>query len=634
MKLKVWIFISLLLVSTILLLLPSVSAQTLAWPAPSDFGSNFDNFAAGVQNPFPWTFTGTTSGCTGGCSNPSEVGVVNNSQYRSAPNSYQIKQYVQTAIGSSGPYTISGYVKANFNATEGISNVTIYWNNNIFGVNAATNCGTQLLVNSTIQTKQTSVVTLGCTSSTFAKLSVIVATSPGSLVSVFLKTNMTASEGGGIFYIGYYTNFDDFSIVGAAAYTSSQGGPAINFRLLNTSSAGPYWFDPTGYTGSYVTTQWASAFNNSNNWANAPSSGLSVAAMNITNGALNLTTATLVTVNIGGSYPYYRTLIPAKSGITSMYLDNPLDVNSYYFTINSPGFSVAGDYFFITQADHNVTSGYVDSAPSFSAWLSPGTYDIQIVDKSSPYNSVFSGSYILTPSSSTAQTQEQITILNQTVAYQATQYNGISVGLNLTSSTSLYSVFSDTTNAVTMANMTLYYENTSGTYAIEQACFSTSAHGSCTVEGSIGSVSHTFTVQSNLTQQYYVIYTFVRSGTYSIGPYLIFGGNSGQVQGNGGVSCILGICVLLTTSFQNNNNIMLDIVSVFLIIALGSAFSPKFASFGTLIVVIITGLLMSIHWVNLSALGAPALALGTQGILAALAYMNEKEKEAANTYNV
>ena len=375
----VWFILVLLFVSS-LLVMPTVSAQTLTWPAPTDFASNFDNFPSGTVNPFPW---GYTAGC-------SSSGVVSSLESRSAPYSYVFSFSANCAPSN------AGYLTATFNATETNVNATVYvwgW----YNICTTSNNQAELYVSSTAQTKidADSDVCSSTSPGAWIKLSVDVAAVPGQSVTV--KLNASEST-----YIASANTvpFDDFSVIGAAAYTSSQGGPAINLQLYNDSSAVPYWFDPSGYTVSYVLTQWANAYNNSNQWTNAPTSGLSVAGMNITNHAagLTLTSATLVTVYVGGSYPYTRTVIPSKSGTTDVYLDNPLSVNSYYFYIQSPGITVAGDYFFIEQSGHNITSGYVDSAPSFSVWLTPGTYTIKLVNQTSPYNTVFTGEYILSPS--------------------------------------------------------------------------------------------------------------------------------------------------------------------------------------------------------------------------------------------
>jgi len=621
-----------------------VQAST-AWPSPTDFGSNFDNYAVGIVSPFPFTFTGTTTGCGTGCSATSETGTVNNTIYQTPPYSYQNKLSLTGATLSTATSVI-GYEKATVNATSSFVNVTVYvafanLESQHNTQNDAPVCQGTLSGNDSIAKSSTSLSgntassasNCGVQYSNFTKMSIVFASTPGKLITVFLNATLYGFNQGGGTFTGTesdFVYFDTFSIVGAAAYTSSQGGPAINLQLLNDSSSGPYWFDPSGYTGSFILSKNNTYSNTSAQWTNAPLSGLSVAAANIH----NIHEMNLITVSIGGSYPYSRTLIPPKSGTLNFFLDNPLNVNPYVFQIQSPGLAVAGDYFFVTTAGHNITSGTVDSSPGFSAYLIPGFYGIRI--ENTTYSTIFTGTYSLTPSTTAqgVQTTEQILIANQTSTFVPSGNTGISISQSV-SGTILTSAFKDSQSETTFVNMTLYIQNRTGLVLVGFDCFSTTSIGSCTVNATnIGVVKGTFSIQTNLTQQYRLFYSYTRSSTsYQIGPYPLLGGALAKQQGNDGLGCILGTCVLITASFASSNDILLDLISIGIVIATASAFSPRFAGIGTFIIILVTGVMLSANWINLSALGVPVGALAIQGVIAAFAFLDQKEKEVQNVYS-
>ena len=592
------------------------SASSLSWPAPTDFGSNFDNFPSGTVSPFPWTYTqGASTGVTAGTTN---------SQSRSSPYSYELS--TSTITASPGPK-----IQAVFNATESVINVTVYMDLTS-SINTETTYG-YVSVSTPAQSKQTSFScnAATCLSTGWLKESVQLAAIPAQSVTVTLNFSVSGSNNLGQAY------FDDFSIIGAAAYTSSQGGPAINLQLYNDSSAGPYWFDPSGYTGSYVQTQWTSASNNSNQWVHAPTSGLSVAGMNISNAAAGLTlnSANLVTVYLGGTGGYSRSLIPAKTGVTNMYLDNPLSVSSYNFQFNSPnGQLVDGDLIYLTLGGRTITSGYLDSSFAFPTYLTPGLYNIQLLNGSNTAQTIYTGSIAVSPQSSTSQTLYSITVSNMSSSFQNTAQQSVSIGESL-SGTTLDVSFKDSTSTTSWVNATLSLKGINGNTVQGFNCISTYTKTGCTTQSTIGTATSSFAgIILNETTLLYVTFTFNQSGTlHTIGPYQVQGGSVfGNVQGPQN-NCIFGFaCTQLTNSFNSSSSVMLDILSIAIVLAVAEGFDGKHANFGVLVLALVTGTLLSAGWINLTALTMPAAAIAILAILAVLQLAQEKEKGAESLF--
>ncbi len=414
-----------------------------AWPSPTDFGSNFDNFAAGTVNPFPWTYTnGATSG---------SYGNVTNAASRSAPNSYQV--YVPVTTSSPPPY-----FSAIFNATRPTANVTIYVSIN--GHPSSGTFKTCLKIASTAQTS--SICEIPAAASTWYKISQVAAVTAGSTVTVSMNVSTSSASSPITWY------FDDFSIIGAAAYTNSQGGPAYNFELYNSSSAcgtSACWFDPSGYTGSTLTVCYTSptcsgGSNVSTTWANAPTNGLSVAAAKLT----NIGSASLISVWIGSVYE--RTLIPDGSNNLAMYIDNPSAVLAYSVSVigpagNSTANFPAGSDIFIQQGGHNITSGYLGSAQNFLAYLVPGVYTVVLVDGTSKNTQTVSfpdvtGSTVTVNVFGAPITYGSGIVTTQAfgVVWASTAYDSLSL------------TYQDTGGTTTQVGIVIDKTNSSGTYAV------------------------------------------------------------------------------------------------------------------------------------------------------------------------
>lgn len=438
----------LLLVLALSVFVPLLPSKAIGvWPAPTDFSSNFDNFPSGTVNPFPWTYTqGSSTGVTAGTTL---------AQARSTPYSYRLS--TSTITASPGPQ-----IQALFNATEAVVNVTVYMMLTS-PVNTETTSG-YVTASSSTQAKQVSnsCNAATCLNTGWVKESILVGASPGQLVTVTLNFSVSGSNSLGNAY------FDDFSIIGAAAYTSSQGGPGINLQLFNDSSPGPYWFDPSGYTGStltvcYTTPSCSGGSNVSTTWTNAPTNGLSVAAAYLP----NLATASLVTMWVGAVYE--RTLIPGPSGHLNMYLDNPSAVLAYSVSVIGPAGNAtanfpAGSDIFIQQDGHNITSGYLGSAQNFLAYLVPGVYTVVLVDGTSKNTQTVSfpdvtGSTVTVNVFGAPITYPSGIVTTQAfaVVWASSSYNSLSL------------TYQDTGATTTQVGIVITKSNSSGTYAVYQS---------------------------------------------------------------------------------------------------------------------------------------------------------------------
>lgn len=430
-KFIVYLMLILFAGSSLIPLLPNVEAVG-AWPAPTDFGSNFQNYTPGTTNPFPWTLT--ANGGTGQ--------VVGGNGYGGTSALYDF------TVTSSGQKPA---IEAQFNATSTSINVSGY-TNCIEG--DAAGLSMTLKVNSSIGTASASHSSgSSCVGSNPDTYTVTILASPGKLVTVQWNVSNTVSSTLNVY-------LSAFSIIGAAAYTNSQGGPAYNFELYNDSSAGPYWFDPSGYTGSSLSVAFASSSNVSTTWTNAPSSGLSVAAAYIK----NLDTAKLVTMWVGDQYS--RTLIP-NSHVNSlaMYLDNPSTVLSYKISVigpagNQPSDFPSGSEIFIQQNNHNITSGYLDSTQGFLAYLVPGIYTVELVNGSATYigTSVFPD---------IAGSTVQINVFGAQIKYASGVVTSQSFNLAWnTGYTQVVFTYVDNTSTSTQVGIVIHRYNSSGTYSV------------------------------------------------------------------------------------------------------------------------------------------------------------------------
>jgi hypothetical protein len=601
----------------LLLLTSLLSSSTVASAQvsfKSDFLSNFDNYVVGTVNPFPWTYFANGCGTSGLVNNT----LAPNAQpwAHSPPNFYTIQINGASCDSGGGVGSSSAaYIKATFNATQSNVNATFYMTGTyVDSTNAFLN------INSSLQ--RSSVY---CTNSAwnsnplqYTKCSAVISARGGLPVTV--QVNVSSGAGNA----GQFVALDDFSIVGAAAYTNSQGGPAYNLELYNTSSAGPYWFDPSTYTGSYITVQGNGIANDSRSWANAPAGGLDVAAIFYN----SLASTSLVTVHVGqGVGSYYRTLFAKASGTTAVYLDPPANVFAYtvevidVFTTLPNGTAI---YISPSASSYNLTSGYLDSSGTFPTYLQGGTYHVLVVSGST----IFYNGLMTTPAGTTAgPTVVQIQITNSTHTVTNDIFTDIQTGVSATAS-SVTASFNDTGDHTTMANITFYNENVSGTFALGVVCYSTTSHGSCTVISPIGYVSTSFTINAKLQGQFFIEYTFLSTkyaGTNTIGPYAVAGPGVFGPQPIPQNNYMLGIGALLSSSYISTYDVFLNAIGVLIVLGLAWQFGPGEAAFGTFVMALIAAVLAFAGFITLSSIGGTSFLLLIV-LLASIKFLKHGEK--------
>lgn len=578
MKYKALIPLALLVLASFVQFLPSEAIG--AWPAPTDFASNFDNFAVGTVNPFPWTYA---NGATAG-----SYGNITGSHYRSVPNSYQISLPATTS-------TPAPKISATFNATQTSVNATVYFETSTTQPSTGT-------LNACIVVGAAKTCSTSASSGSFAKLSVLAGVTAGSTISVIINASTSVISSGSIIYY-----FDDFSIIGAAAYTSSQGGPAINFRLLNASSAGPYLFDPTGYAGSTLTVNFPQGTNSSSTWTNAPAGGLSVAAANITGyfggTHYSFATATLITFWLGSQYS--RTLIPSATGKTNMYIDNPASVLAYVVSVigpagNSPNDFPSGSQIYIQQGGHNISSGYLDSSQKFSTYLVPGVYTVYLYDSS--------GGVVATNTQTAsfpdvAGSTVTVNVFGAPIKYNAGIVTTQAFGVAWASTTynSLSITYKDNSGTTSQVGIVIDKTNSSGTYAVFTLYNSTSlttSQKNFTISMPVNSIN----LSRNYSSQMYVIF-------YSTSSY--FGTNATVGKQNIPLatcsSCIfpqaninlpgdvLGLSTVFTFVTWTN------IIALIILVMSASSFGFLSARFGFLVLALELDFFAAIGWLPLAS---------------------------------
>lgn len=475
MRFKALLLIILFASMGILPMLPSNAVGE--WPKPNDFAMNFDNFATGTLNPYPFTQIGSHGVGTG----VSYFGVFGCSTWCSAPNVY--------ALGTPANGTVS--LQANFNATGYKAVATIQSNcinSYLAGDTAIFTLKDSVMSNAT----KVQSATGHCQATGNSILyNATVSTIPGQNVLV----NFTWVSGNGQQFI----YLDNFQILYGSVIISN-----YNFELYNASSAGPWWFDPSQYAGSQLIVNYPSSTNNSAQWPNAPTSGLSIPDVKYN----LLNTATLVTLYVGGVYS--RTLIPPPSPQTmAMYVDNPSSVQAFKITVQAPpGYYGQGSDIFIIMGGHNVTSGYLDSTQSFSTYLVPGAYTVTLND------GLHSQTQIQTFSSTTSA----ITI-NGYAINTPQNANGVSslhwtAGFNSTATGIIFNYW-DNTSTTTSLGLQVKIQNGSGTYLAYSHVYTVS-----TPFVSVTVPANSNLLNKNLSQYLYAYVSISSSyygGNYSLG---------------------------------------------------------------------------------------------------------------------
>lgn len=362
--------------SLVVLMLYALSAIPSVF---ADFPDGFDTYQTNVQNPGPWTFLPDSSNCwTGGVLTGQQNSVVP----QSPPNMYGIG----FVAGCGGTFHNS-FFTVGANVTSNTLNFTFYANVDSQPSTASSDgiqlvmCGTteQLFVNGTSSGNPFILIS---SIRHWTKVSATQFFAVGQVCTGGIQIEVTAVVGDSG---GFRVDVDTTNMIGANAISAG-----VNFFLMNYPSQ--TWFPISSFSGSSVRVNYNQAVTCPNNMVQAsPTVCITKSPLTIPDLNLPLTHATLVTVNIGGSVPYTRTIIPQPNLLNPttpssqvMYLDVPAacpSICSYTLTVNDfTNFFPAGTSgAFIQQGGFTITSALLDSQSALAMTMQPGLYNLTLI---------------------------------------------------------------------------------------------------------------------------------------------------------------------------------------------------------------------------------------------------------------
>ena len=360
----------------------SIALMTLsgAIPAFANYPDGFDTYTTNTINPGPWTFNPDSGVCWTG---KVLTGTQNSVNPLSPPNMYGIA----FANGCSGTLH-SSYLEVGANATSNILNFTFYANLDAQPLTPSTDslnliiCGTteQLFVNGT--SSGNSFILLSSILY-WTKISATQFVTVGGTCTGGVQIEVTSVAGNSG---SYRVDIDNTNMLGANAINSG-----ANFFLINYATQ--TWFPISTFPDSNLRINYNQAVTCAtyNMIQASPEVCLSQAPLNIPDLSLQLSHATLVTLNLNGSIPYTRTIIPQPNALNSttptsqrMYLDIPQacpSICSYQLTINDfTNFYPAGTTSsFINQGSFVITSTPTDGQSIIAMTMQPGVYNLTLI---------------------------------------------------------------------------------------------------------------------------------------------------------------------------------------------------------------------------------------------------------------
>lgn len=449
-----------------MLLAPFVPSAVAAYPDSFDSyvgytSFNTGNFASSPGAFGPWTYTSGSTTCL--------PGTLYSQQFLSSasdPSSPNVWAWSINEGASCFNQAFSTSISAQVNATQQAITLTFYLaftgaapvtgSGQVDILIDGSTCGSscQFLFNALPSTWTKETVTFsGFTPGTSHVLQVTAATSAIGAAS-------------GNFLVGLDSLFVNGANVVVSPYT---------LELIDAVTQ--QWFNITSFAGSSLSVQYASAFNCASYGmaqlgsdvctlgGSTPNTQLNVPDINV-----GLSGATLVTVDVGGSVPYTRTLIPAPNFLTGttparqlLYLNKPVQGNffGYVLTVDdfTTHFPTSTTEVFILQGNAVLTSGYLDPQGQFAFTLPPGQYTVTLE------NTPYSFTQALSLSSVSAAPKLIIETASQSIPIGPLQQFSYSVGWDCDTLGATAS-FTDSLGATTALWSTLYRSNSSGTFAI------------------------------------------------------------------------------------------------------------------------------------------------------------------------
>lgn len=352
----------------------TIAAFLLLLAAPvalGDFFDGFDTYAVGTTNPGPWTLT------TGGdpCFNLSQVGFLDGAAY-SPPNSF-ILEYDSTQPGCNTAisHTITLNMTAQASASEPSLNFT---GKRLIGSAGTFNACSSGLCDFNVISALPSGTWAACGG--LGPCPIKGHETPGTNFDVSFGMVIPSSTTGEV-------TIDLDNVVLAQANALVSGA-----NLFLVDYATQQLFNINAFVNSSLRINYDQAFN-CGAWGFIQASP-NVCLMNnltIPDFNISLSHAVLITVNVGGSIPYTRTLIPQPNllnGTTpatqTMYLDTPMacpSICSYSLTVNDfTGFYPAGTTeAFVSQGHFVITSALTDFQSVLGMTMQPGLYNLTLI---------------------------------------------------------------------------------------------------------------------------------------------------------------------------------------------------------------------------------------------------------------
>jgi hypothetical protein len=272
---------------------------------------------------------------------------------------------------------------------------------------------------------------------------------------------------------GAYCSYDNALVQGAVLTNKP-----INFKMVDYVSK-PNLYNIQGYDSIATSI-------NINYTQNKPS--LSFA--NVSTSDLNLpfksSNTSLITVYLNNHYcggsTCYRTLIPTSAANNTMYLDNPAFWNAYQITLQDVTATfLPGSIVEIQSGGYNISTGYLDSAYTYSVDLTPGPYTFIVKYGSASFAELINFG-----------ANSQVTVQNS-----ANPTSGINPGAISTvtystywacnSNTQIIANYKDTSSSTNPLNIILYNTTSAGTFLITNT----------TINGPLGTAQTTFNVKAN-----------------------------------------------------------------------------------------------------------------------------------------
>jgi hypothetical protein len=495
----------------------------------ADYLESFSTYTSGTVSPGPWMTTTTSPSCLPGFSNATVLAHTN-------PDAFNFKM-----VSSCYGFSNSASTSININASATV--LTIGWYQGLIDAvsqSAGTHSGyaanlaifTVKFDGSTVYTNDTSSMASFSTTTAenWHKESVVVNTLQGKhTISFGISMAVSGSP-----YGGYFT-LDDISIKGANVIVHPRDFTLIDYQTQQ-------WYNISGYSDSHINFQYSSAINCATyNLIQAGTNncltGTTAFPLQIPDLYVALSGLSLITVYVGGSAAYARTLIPMPNLLSSsspanqtMFLDEPVTgaLYAYELTVNdlTKQFPGGTTEIFILKGSQVITSGYLGYSSTFPMVMAPGSYTVDLINPANPTN-VFSSTLPLSTTNAAPSLLVQSQAFTQTTG--ALQQFAYSIGWDCDAQ-GITASFTDNLGTMTKIWISLVRDNSSGQFTIN-----TNIQTDMPTSGTPVTLTHDFRAsavgaQLNVANstQYLIGYnvTLGSSGTQMFGDYPVPYGNS------------------------------------------------------------------------------------------------------------